>query len=192
MGVNPTWRSSSWFHDSTCVAPTVKIVCLQQHISACSVDKETFENSIVCNPSTHYGLPCPNCTQKYAVARSLFPQLEQYMLSRARGGTPYDFFPFFKFLLFLLFTRISPIGICSLIAAKLAGMGDIGKAFEMLGYVMGTAVAGLFIHGVIVLPLIYFIFTRKNPIIYIKNLSDAIATAYGTDSRLVTRSSFMY
>lgn len=112
--------------------------------------------------------------------------------SHARGVTSYDFFPFFKFLLFLLFTRISPIGICSLIAAKLAGMGDIGKAFEMLGYVMGTAVAGLFIHGVIVLPLIYFIFTRKNPIIYIKNLSDAIATAYGTDSRLVTRSSFMY
>lgn len=91
-----------------------------------------------------------------------------------------------------MFTRISPIGICSLIAAKLAGMGDIGQAFEMLGYVMGTAVAGLFIHGVIVLPLIYFIFTRKNPIIYIKNLSDAIATAYGTDSRLVTQSSFMY
>lgn len=89
-------------------------------------------------------------------------------------------------IIIFIFTRISPFGICSLIAAKLAGMGDIGQAFEMLGYVMGTAVAGLFIHGVIVLPLVYFIFTRKNPIIYIKNLSDAIATAYGTDSRLVT------
>lgn len=81
---------------------------------------------------------------------------------------------------------ISPIGICSLIAAKLAQMSDIGQAFEMLGYVMGTAIAGLFIHGVIVLPLLYFIFTRKNPIIYIKNLSDAIATAYGTDSSAAT------
>lgn len=81
--------------------------------------------------------------------------------------------------------RISPVGICSLIAAKLAGMGDIGQAFEMLGYVMATAIAGLFIHGVIVLPLVYFVFTRKNPITYVKNLSDAIATAYGTDSRLV-------
>ena len=39
MGVNPTWRSSSWFHNSTCIAPTVEIVCFQQHISACSVDK---------------------------------------------------------------------------------------------------------------------------------------------------------
>ena len=38
-GVNPTWRSSSWFYDSTCIAPTVEIVCFQQHISACSVDK---------------------------------------------------------------------------------------------------------------------------------------------------------
>ncbi|XP_078379054.1 excitatory amino acid transporter 1-like [Oculina patagonica] len=81
---------------------------------------------------------------------------------------------------------ISPVGICSLIAAKLAGMGHIGQAFEMLGYVMGTAIAGLFIHGVIVLPLVYFVFTRKNPIIYIKNLSDAIFTAYGTDSSAAT------
>ena len=82
-----------------------------------------------------------------------------------------------------IFHRLSPIGICSLIAAKLAAMDDIGRAFEMLGYVMGTATAGLFLHGVIILPLVYFIFTRKNPIIYLKNLSDAVATAYGTDSR---------
>ena len=39
MGANPTWRSSSWFLSSTCVAQTVEIVCLQQHVSACSVDK---------------------------------------------------------------------------------------------------------------------------------------------------------
>ena len=39
MGVNPTWRSSSWYHDSTCIASTVEIVCFEQHISACSVDK---------------------------------------------------------------------------------------------------------------------------------------------------------
>ena len=84
-----------------------------------------------------------------------------------------------------LFTRISPVGICSLIAAKVAGMSDIAQAFEMLGYLMGTAVVGFFVHGVIVIPLIYFVVTRKNPIIYIKNLSDAMVTAYGTDSRLV-------
>lgn len=81
---------------------------------------------------------------------------------------------------------LSPIGICSLIAAKLAAMDDISQAFEMLGYVMGTATAGLFLHGVIILPLVYFIFTRKNPIIYLKNLSDAVATAYGTDSSAAT------
>lgn len=39
MGVNQTWWSSSWFHDSTCIAQTVEIVCLQRHISACSLDK---------------------------------------------------------------------------------------------------------------------------------------------------------
>ena len=86
----------------------------------------------------------------------------------------------------LFFTRLSPIGICSLIAAKLAGMDDIGQAFKTLGYLMGTAIAGLLCHGFIILPLVYLIFTRKNPIIYIKNMSDAIFTAYGTDSRLVS------
>ena len=39
MGVSPTWRSSPWFRDSTCIAQTVEIVCLQQHISAWSMDK---------------------------------------------------------------------------------------------------------------------------------------------------------
>lgn len=79
--------------------------------------------------------------------------------------------------------RFSPIGICSLIAAKLANMDNIGEALKMLGYLMGTAIAGMMTHGLIVLPLLYFIFTRKNPLIFIKNLSDAMATAYGTDSR---------
>lgn len=81
---------------------------------------------------------------------------------------------------------ISPIGICSLIAAKLANMDDIGEALKMLGYLMGTAIAGLMTHGLIVLPLVYFIFTRKNPLIYIKNMSDAMVTAYGTDSSAAT------
>ncbi|XP_068734270.1 excitatory amino acid transporter-like [Montipora capricornis] len=80
----------------------------------------------------------------------------------------------------------SPIGICSLIAAKLANMDNIGEALKMLGYLMGTAIAGLLAHGLIVLPLVYFIFTRKNPLIYMKNLSDAVVTAYGTDSSAAT------
>lgn len=86
----------------------------------------------------------------------------------------------------MLLYRISPIGICSLIAAKLANMDDIGEALKMLGYLMGTAIAGLMTHGLIVLPLLYFIFTRKNPLIYIKNMSDAMVTAYGTDSSAAT------
>ena len=38
MGVNPTWRSTLWSRES-CIARTVEVVCFQQHISACSVDK---------------------------------------------------------------------------------------------------------------------------------------------------------
>ena len=38
MGVKPTWRSSLWSHES-CFARAVEVVCFQQHIFACSVDK---------------------------------------------------------------------------------------------------------------------------------------------------------
>ena len=48
---------------------------------------------------------------------------------------------------------------------------------------MGTAIAGLLIHGIIVLPLTYFVVTRKNPLTFIKGVRDALVTAYGTDSR---------
>ena len=92
----------------------------------------------------------------------------------------------FKANRYLFLIRLSPIGICSLIAVMVASMGDIGQAFKMLGYLMVTAIASLLCHGFIILPLVYLIFTRKNPIIYIKNMSDAIFTAYGTDSRLVS------
>ena len=38
MGVTPTWRSSSWSHES-CFARTVEEVCFQQQIFACIVGK---------------------------------------------------------------------------------------------------------------------------------------------------------
>ena len=73
-----------------------------------------------------------------------------------------------------------------MIAANYVGMHDSQYALKMLGYIMVTAIAGLLCHGFIILPLVYLIFTRKNPIIYIKNMLVAVLTAYGTDSRSVS------
>lgn len=80
----------------------------------------------------------------------------------------------------------SPIGIWSLITAKFASMADISSTFESLGMYIVTVVVGLSIHSMIVLPGLYFIFTRKNPLKYIKGIVQALLTAFGTSSSSAT------
>lgn len=80
----------------------------------------------------------------------------------------------------------SPIGICSLIAAKFADMADIQGTFADLGLYMATVIAGLVIHSLVVLPATYFVCTRKNPFNYVKGLIQAILTAFGTASSSAT------
>lgn len=81
---------------------------------------------------------------------------------------------------------VSPIGICSLIAAKVAAMDDIVKSLNMLGLYMATVIAGLLIHALIIIPLLYLIAARKNPLKYYAGLRDAIITAFGTSSSSAT------
>ncbi|XP_052095353.1 excitatory amino acid transporter 1-like isoform X2 [Mytilus californianus] len=76
----------------------------------------------------------------------------------------------------------SPVGIVFLIAVKLIEMEDMGKVFTQLGYYMLTVLLGLGIHGFVVLPLVYFIGTRKNPFVFCYNMIRALLTAWGTAS----------
>ena len=46
-----------------------------------------------------------------------------------------------------------------------------------------TVLVGLFIHGSIVLPLLFFLMTRNNPYKFMYGISQAMATAFGTSSR---------
>jgi len=80
----------------------------------------------------------------------------------------------------------SPIGICSMIAAKLAAMDDILVALKLVGMFMVTVIVGLLIHVLIVLPIIYLAITRKNPYRFMKGLREAMVTAFGTDSSSAT------
>ena len=83
----------------------------------------------------------------------------------------------------MFLARYSPIGICSMIAVKIAGMKSILDALRVLGMFMITVISGLFIHALVVLPLVYFILTRKSPYVFIRGMREAIITAFGTDSR---------
>jgi len=90
----------------------------------------------------------------------------------------------FVFLIFV-FLRLAPVGVCSLVAARIAGMDDILKAIQKLGLFIVTVLCGLLVHGLIVLPLVFFAVTRKNPYGFMKGVSDALMTAFGISSRFV-------
>lgn len=62
-------------------------------------------------------------------------------------------------------------------------MEDITAMGSQLGMYTITVICGLFVHATIVLPLLYFIITRKNPFVFIAGLLQALVTALGTSSR---------
>ncbi|KAL0993320.1 hypothetical protein UPYG_G00106080 [Umbra pygmaea] len=76
----------------------------------------------------------------------------------------------------------SPIGIASLISGKIAAIGDLEVVARQLGMYMVTVMVGLVIHGGIILPLIFFVITRKNPFTFYSGIFQAWITALGTAS----------
>ena len=58
---------------------------------------------------------------------------------------------------------MSPLGIASILAGRIVSMEDPVLAFKQLAWYMMTVMLGLFIHGFILLPGLYFLFVRANP-----------------------------
>ncbi|KAG9342117.1 hypothetical protein JZ751_017115 [Albula glossodonta] len=80
----------------------------------------------------------------------------------------------------------APLGIMFLVAGKIVEMEEVGLLFASLGKYIACCVIGHMVHGLLVLPLIYFIFTRKNPFTFLLGLVTALATAFGTSSSSAT------
>ncbi len=76
--------------------------------------------------------------------------------------------------------KLSPIGVFGLIV-KTVSTSNL-ELFYSIGKYMLTIAIGLSIHIFIVLPTLFFIITRINPVKHFKAMSSAMATAFSTSS----------
>jgi len=85
----------------------------------------------------------------------------------------------------LLLMKVAPLGIFCLVAARFGEAQAEGKFLEVLGQTgmfVFTVLGGLAIHAFIILPLIFWSFTRKNPFRFMYHMTQALLTAFSTAS----------
>lgn len=78
------------------------------------------------------------------------------------------------------------MGVLFLVASKILEMKDLALIAGQVGLYSATVLAGVLIHGFVVLPLLYFLLVRKNPYSFLLRMGQAMATAFGTSSRYVS------
>jgi len=107
-----------------------------------------------------------------------------------KGRPVLDFFESLNVIimkLVMLVIYFAPIGILGLIGAIVAeNSGSLGQIASSMGLYMGTVILGLLIHGLVILPLILWFFTKRNPADYYLNMGQAFATAFTTASSAAT------
>ncbi|KAK3573371.1 hypothetical protein QTP86_024607 [Hemibagrus guttatus] len=79
-----------------------------------------------------------------------------------------------------------PVGIMFLVGSKIVEMEDVVLLVTSLGKYIFASILGHIIHGGIVLPLIYFGLTRKNPFSFLSGLITPFTTAFATCSSSAT------
>ncbi|XP_068434507.1 solute carrier family 1 member 9 [Clinocottus analis] len=102
-----------------------------------------------------------------------------------RGKVMCDFFNILNEIIMTMVSMImwySPVGIASLIAGKIAAIGNLEVVARQLGMYMVTVIVGLVIHGGLILPAIFFAITRKSPFSFYQGIFQAWITALGTAS----------
>ncbi|KAA0718890.1 Excitatory amino acid transporter 5 [Triplophysa tibetana] len=79
-----------------------------------------------------------------------------------------------------------PFGIVFLVAGKILEMDDPSAMGKKLGFYAITVVMGLVLHGLFILPSMYFIITKKSPIVYIRGILQALLISLATSSSSAT------
>ncbi|VAX40916.1 Proton/glutamate symport protein @ Sodium/glutamate symport protein [hydrothermal vent metagenome] len=89
----------------------------------------------------------------------------------------------------MLLMKVAPLGIFCLVThqfGKAFANENVMEILAKLGKYVAAVSIGLTIHGLVTLPLIYWIFTRKNPYRYLWDISQAMLTAVSTGSSTAT------
>ncbi|XP_064635486.1 excitatory amino acid transporter-like [Lineus longissimus] len=113
------------------------------------------------------------------------------MATRAAGEKGKPFLHFFQscsdivIKIMRWFLWYTPIGVCSLIASSIAGVSDIESTFAQLGFFILVVVAGIVIHQLIIVQVIYIIVVRENPFPYYISLFRPWLTGFATTSTAV-------
>ena len=82
--------------------------------------------------------------------------------------------------------KLTPLAVTFLVLPQILKVKELSDLLGSVGWYTLTVLLGLFIHGLIILPLSYLVLTRKNPFGVIKELSSAMMTAFGTASSTAT------
>ena len=118
---------------------------------------------------------------------AIFLGIGMTKLNKANYEVLYTFFDsLFNLIMKIteMIIRFAPIGVLGLITKVVANSGL--EVFISVGKYMATIAIGLSIHLFLVLPLLFFIFTRYNPILHYRAMASAMATAFSTSSSSAT------
>jgi Na+/H+-dicarboxylate symporter len=80
--------------------------------------------------------------------------------------------------------RLLPIGVFGLMARAIGDMGF--GVFAQVGLYMVTVAIGLTLHLLVVLPLLFWLLTRRNPLDHFRAMRGAMAAAFATSSSQAT------
>ena len=79
---------------------------------------------------------------------------------------------------------LAPFGVFALMAQKVGQLGP--QVLILLAKYMLTVIAGLTFHAAITLPILLIVFARYSPILFIRKMFSAVATAFSTASSAAT------